>query len=61
MKSYLFTKLFSEKKPIKIPEVEDSPITPSEKIVREEIRKLNESSEQLRKLGKEVRKQESAK
>ena len=37
-----------------IPEVDKTPVSPSEKLVREEIKKLNENSEELKKLKEQI-------
>lgn len=59
MNHHVLAQLNSEKKPVKIPEADNSPVTPSEEIVREERRRLDESSEQLRKLEEQLKKRKS--
>ena len=51
----------SDNKPINIPTIDNTRVSASEKLVRKEIDKLNDNTEQLKKLRKQIEKSEQKK
>lgn len=43
------------------PKIDSTPISPTEKLVREEIKKLNENTEEIKKLKEEIEKKQKNK
>lgn len=54
MSNTISLSLLNDDQKIKLPRKEEAPVSASEKLVREEIRKLSENSEEIRKLKKEI-------
>lgn len=54
MSNIISLSLLNDDRKIKLPKKEDAPVSASEKLVREEIRKLNENTEEIRKLREEI-------